>query len=661
MLRITWRKKLFIFAVIVALIPIAISSGNMIGITRVELKSNVNDELLSTAGQLAGEINSLYSNNWLAPLLLIKSGVESEALGANEKATLLSAGIENIEDIVFLTLYFEVKPGEYLKAVESFKESFKKQISEQRSIQPNILEVGSEEIDELKKIKQSIGKPVYVEALDAWLVSMIVPVNIAGAPAAFLAARIRLNNLRQRIQNHPFTRSGRILLINGEGKEVFDPQRRDLSSLKVIQEAKDLLKSGSRVQGVTNYVAPEGERVVACYAYPQNLEWVVIAEIVENKAYLAVAKMLKSLTLWVGVGLLLTVLGVSVFSRQISQPIVKMREAAEQISSGNFDVEVAYKAEDEIGFLGKTLVSMSRSLKESFARIAKQNEELEEYSKTLEQKVEERTRELRETQQQLLVQEKLASLGALTAGIAHEIKNPLNFVNNFATLSVDLVEELHSDLDKQKAKLKSDEFENIADILENIKLNMTKISEHGKRADGIVRGMLQHSRGDSGEMQLSDIHAMLTEDINLAFHGMRGQDPTFNVTIEKNFDESIGKIKVNPQALSRVFLNIINNGLFAVIEKIKKSPKNYSPNLTVRTTNVDDKIEVKIRDNGTGIPQKIIDKIFEPFFTTKPTGQGTGLGLSISYDIVVQMHKGELKVDTQEGEFTEFVIVLPKN
>ncbi len=661
MLKITWRKKLFIFAVIVALIPIAISSVNMIGITRVELKSNVNDELLSTAGQLAGEINNLYSNNWLAPLLLIKSGVESEALGANEKATLLSAGIENIEDIVFLTLYFEVKPGEYLKAVESFKESFKKQISEQKSVQPNILEVGSDEIDELKKAEQSIGKPFYVEALDAWLVSMIVPVKIAGAPAAFLAARIRLNNLRERIQNHPFTKSGRILLIDGEGKEVFDPQRRDLSSLKVIQEAKDLLKSGSRVQGVTNYVTPEGERIVACYAYPQNLEWVVIAEIVENKAYLAVSRMLKSLTLWVGIGLLLAVLGVSVFSRQISQPIVKMREAAEQISMGNFDVDVAYKAEDEIGFLGKTLVSMSRSLKESFAKIAKQNEELEEYSKTLEQRVEERTRELRETQQQLLVQEKLASLGALTAGIAHEIKNPLNFVNNFATLSVDLVEELNSDLDKQKAKLKSDDFENITDILENIKLNMTKINEHGKRADGIVRGMLQHSRGDSGEMQLADIHAMLTEDINLAFHGMRGQDPTFNVSIEKKFDESIGKIKVNPQALSRVFLNIINNGLFAVIEKIKKSPKNYSPNLTVRTTNVDDKIEVKIRDNGTGIPQKIVDKIFEPFFTTKPTGQGTGLGLSISYDIVVQMHKGELKVDTQEGEFTEFVIVLPKN
>jgi signal transduction histidine kinase len=661
MLKITWRKKLFIFAVIVALIPIAISSGNMIGITRVELKSNVNDELLSTAGQLAGEINGLYSNNWLAPLLLIKSGVESEALGANEKATLLSAGIENIEDIVFLTLYFEVKPGVYLKAVETFKESFKKQINDQKSVQSNILEVSSDEIDELKKAKQSIGKPVYVEAVDTWLVSMIVPVNIVGAPAGFLAARIRLNNLRERIQNHPFTKSGRILLIDGEGKEMFDPQRRDLSSLKVIQEAKDLLKSGSRVQGVTNYVAPQGERVVACYAYPQNLEWVVIAEIVENKAYLAVAKMLKSLTLWVGVGLLLAVLGVSVFSRQISQPIVKMREAAEQISSGNFDVDVAYRAEDEIGFLGKTLVSMSRSLKESFAKIAKQNEELEEYSKTLEQKVEERTRELRETQQQLLVQEKLASLGALTAGIAHEIKNPLNFVNNFATLSVELVEELRTDIDKQKSKLKSGDFENIDDLLENIKMNMTKISEHGKRADGIVRGMLQHSRGDSGEMQLTDIHAMLTEDINLAFHGLRAQDTTFNVTIEKNFDESIGKIKVNPQALSRVFLNIINNGLYAANEKAKKSPKNYAPVLAVSTTNGDDKIEIKIRDNGTGIPKKIVDKIFEPFFTTKPTGQGTGLGLSISYDIVVQMHKGELKVDTQEGEFTEFVIVLPKS
>jgi signal transduction histidine kinase/ligand-binding sensor domain-containing protein len=267
---------------------------------------------------------------------------------------------------------------------------------------------------------------------------------------------------------------------------------------------------------------------------------------------------------------------------------------------------------------------------------------------------------LKATQYQLLVQEKLASLGQLTAGIAHEIKNPLNFVNNFAALSLDLTRELREVLAAQNQKIDEEARENIEEVLRLLDANLAKINQHGQRADSIIKGMLLHSRGDSGERRPAEVNAILDEYVMLAFHGMRAQDNSFNVKITKEYDDSIGRIEVAPQELSRVFLNLVNNAFYATHEKKKALGESYSPVLAVRTKNLGDKIEIRIRDNGSGIPAKIRDKIFNPFFTTKPTGQGTGLGLSISYDVIVQEHKGEIKVETEEGKFTEFVIRLPR-
>jgi signal transduction histidine kinase len=274
---------------------------------------------------------------------------------------------------------------------------------------------------------------------------------------------------------------------------------------------------------------------------------------------------------------------------------------------------------------------------------------------------------LQATQHQLLVQEKLASLGQLTAGIAHEIKNPLNFVNNFAALSLDLTKELREIIDGQNQKMDEETRANLEEVLRLLDENLTKINQHGQRADSIVKGMLLHSRGESGERRPADINAILDEYVMLAFHGMRAQDNSFNIKIEKAYDDSIGRVEVVPQNLSRVFLNLINNAFYATHEKKKANSKqqtanqdSFSPVLSVKTKNLGNKIEIRIRDNGSGIPAHIREKIFNPFFTTKPTGQGTGLGLSISYDIIVQEHKGEIKVETQEGEFTEFVISLPR-
>ncbi len=271
---------------------------------------------------------------------------------------------------------------------------------------------------------------------------------------------------------------------------------------------------------------------------------------------------------------------------------------------------------------------------------------------------------LKATQQQLVVQEKLASLGALTAGIAHEIKNPLNFVNNFAVLSMELAAELREEIEKIEDRgskiVDRESFANIEEILETLIQNAEKINHHGKRADSIVKSMMEHSRGSTGEREAVDINRLLDEAVNLTYHGLRAQSMDFNITLEKDYDASVGEVQAVPQDLSRVFLNILNNACYAAHDKQAKVGGNFSPTLSVSTKRLDAKIEIRIRDNGTGIPAHVRDQIFNPFFTTKPTGKGTGLGLSISYDIVVQQHKGTIAVESKEGEFTEFAITLPK-
>jgi len=269
--------------------------------------------------------------------------------------------------------------------------------------------------------------------------------------------------------------------------------------------------------------------------------------------------------------------------------------------------------------------------------------------------------ELKSTQDRMVTQSKLAALGALTAGIAHEIKNPLNFVNNFAALNTELIEELQQMILKE---IKLQNFEMPAEMEEmitNLKQNTIKIQEHGKRADNILRSMLQHSRGGSVEKQSSDINALLEEAVTLTYHGMRAQDSNFDLQIESSLDATIGKMEVIPQEISRAFLNIIGNACYEAYRKKMQNGENFLPLLSVSTKKLGKELRISIRDNGNGIPKSIRDKLFTPFFTTKPTGQGTGLGLSMSYDIIVQKHNGQISYETEEGRFTEFIILLPYN
>jgi len=310
--------------------------------------------------------------------------------------------------------------------------------------------------------------------------------------------------------------------------------------------------------------------------------------------------------------------------------------------------------EDEINrAIAVRKVELEGLVAERTAEITRQKEELEQ---TLV--------ELRSTQDQLIQSEKMASLGELTAGIAHEIQNPLNFVNNFSEVSSEL-------LDEMKEELTKGDTEEVSEIANDIKQNLEKIIHHGKRADSIVKGMLQHSRSTSGVKEPTDINALADEYLRLAYHGLRAKDKSFNATLETDFDQTLSNIEIVPQEIGRVILNLLTNAFYAVsdkkkqLEKLKANQKSsadekpYIPTVVLSTKKLKGKLEVKVVDNGNGIPPAAVDKIFQPFFTTKPSGKGTGLGLSMSYEIVTKAHGGELKVENKEGQGVTFIMLLP--
>src|SRR6185295_5196095 len=325
--------------------------------------------------------------------------------------------------------------------------------------------------------------------------------------------------------------------------------------------------------------------------------------------------------------------GTWIVTRKQRKELIKARQKAIEEEQNN-KVISAMKAQLEVQVAERT------------AELTKQKEELENALD-----------ELKATQTQLIQSEKMASLGELTAGIAHEIQNPLNFVNNFSEVNKELITEMKHEIDSGNLT----EAKNIA---KDIQDNEEKITFHGKRADAIVKSMLQHSRTSSGKKEPTDINALADEYLRLAFHGLRAKDKSFNAKFETDFDDRIGQINIVHQDIGRVLLNLINNAFYSVSEKQDQDIPGYDPTITVSTKKLGNnsanaRVEIKVADNGNGVPQKVLDKIFQPFFTTKPTGLGTGLGLSLSYDIITRGHGGELKVETKEGEGAEFIIILP--
>ena len=335
-------------------------------------------------------------------------------------------------------------------------------------------------------------------------------------------------------------------------------------------------------------------------------------------------------------------------ARNISVPVLALRDAANRVGEGDLNQKVKHIHHDEIGELGKAFNKMVDDLAKTRQELNEKNIQLSTTVATLNNTL----LELKNTHAQLIQSEKMASLGELTAGIAHEIQNPLNFVNNFSEVNIELIDEMLEELNKNN-------FIDTLAIANDIKENEQKIKHHGKRADSIIKGMLEHSRASTGIKGPVDINLLADEYLRLAYHGLRAKEKSFNATLKTDYDPAIGNINIISQDIGRVILNLITNAFYAVAEKKKQVGEGYEPVVAVSTKKVGSKVFITVKDNGNGVPQKLIDKIFQPFFTTKPTGQGTGLGLSLSYDIVTKVHNGEIKVTTVEGEGAEFVIILP--
>jgi signal transduction histidine kinase len=344
--------------------------------------------------------------------------------------------------------------------------------------------------------------------------------------------------------------------------------------------------------------------------------------------------------------------------RSITIPLRRLEGSMAAITRGHLDVQIPRASAHEIGAMTRALGMLRDSLIER-EHLERERRRADAEIRSARDAAEAALRELKAAQANLVQAEKMASLGQLTAGIAHEIKNPLNFVNNFSAVSAELIYELQEALRSADpdGKLQAD----IAEITDTLRGNLDKIVQHGKRADAIVKNMLLHSRQGSGEHRPVNINGLVEESLNLAYHGARAEKQGFNITLERSFDPAAGEVDIFAQEITRALLNLISNGFYAATKRnAEANGGGYEPTLAAATRNLGDSIEIRIRDNGTGISPEVKDKMFDPFFTTKPAGEGTGLGLSLSYDIIVKQHGGSIEVETKPGEFTEFRIILPR-
>jgi signal transduction histidine kinase len=362
-----------------------------------------------------------------------------------------------------------------------------------------------------------------------------------------------------------------------------------------------------------------------------------------------------------GIGALVLALGFTALTvRSITVPLKALERSIASITQGELEVAMPPTGVPEIGAMTRTLGMLRDSLIER-TQLERKRQQAEAEMRVARDAAEAALHDLKAAQANLIQAEKMASLGQLTAGIAHEIKNPLNFVNNFASLSIGLLDELKAAAASVFGSLDERKRGQVDEVSELLTGNLERIVEHGKRADNIVKSMLAHSRAGGGDRQIVDLNALVEESLNLAYHGARAQDPNFNITLDRQYGADIAPVELVPQDMTRVFLNLFGNGFYAANERRRAVANGtFRPVLSVTTRDLGKAVEVRVRDNGVGIPDDIKDKLFQPFFTTKPTGEGTGLGLSISYEIVTKQHGGTIEVASEAGAFTEFVVSLPR-
>lgn len=490
---------------------------------------------------------------------------------------------------------------------------------------------------------------------------MTVSVAHAGRDPGVTMAEVNLKLIWDVVSSIHNGSGGYAFVVTATGRLIAHPdlslvlRDTDLSGLPEVAAALSARGSAGNADAADYEIATalDGGSVLAAHATIPRVDWIVFVQLPLGEAMAPLyASVVQTLSL-MGLGVMLATVAGTFLAHRMVVPIRQLEDGAERFGSGDLSERIVIRTGDEIETLADRFNLMASRVQESY--------------ETLEAKVEERTRDLNtsledlhKAQNRLIQSEKLASLGQLTAGIAHEIKNPLNFVNNFASLSSELVDELQEVL--QPANLDAKTRAEVDEIADLLKGNLGKVVQHGKRADSIIKNMLLHSRSGSGEHRPVEINALVEESLNLAYHGARAAQPSFNITLLRDYDPAAGSADVYPQELTRVLLNLMSNGFYATEKrKAAGAEPGYEPTLSVTTRDLGDRVEIRVRDNGTGIPDSVKAKMFDPFFTTKPAGEGTGLGLSLSHDILVKQHGGSIDVATEPGQFTEFTITLPRD
>ncbi len=503
---------------------------------------------------------------------------------------------------------------------------------------------------------------------------MTIAVAHAGRHAGVTVAEVNLKFIWDLINSMQVGRTGYAYVVDRNGRLIADPdlslvlRDTDWSRKPHVAAALASLHGDMPAHGSHIAEEPDGARVLAAFAPVPRLDWVVFVELPLAEALAPVYASLYRIAALLALALLLAAGLGTLLARRMVVPIRRLQDGADRLGSGELNEPIEIRTGDEIEILAERFNQMAAKVRESYetleAKVDARTEALQASELTAREArlaAERALAELRQAQDRLVETQKLAALGQLTAGIAHEIKNPLNFVNNFAELSAELIDELQGVLTTQGATLSDKTRVEIEDLTQMLNGNLTKIVEHGRRADSIVKNMLMHSRSGAGERRRADLNALVEEALNLAYHGARAEHPDFNVTLRRDLDPAVGELDLYPQELARVLLNLFTNGFYAVRERERSTREpGYVPTVSVATRVLGDTVEVRVHDNGTGIPETARAKIFDPFFTTKPAGEGTGLGLSLSHDIIVKQHGGGFAVETEPDAFTEFIVTLPR-
>ena len=503
---------------------------------------------------------------------------------------------------------------------------------------------------------------------------MTIAVAHDGHHAGVTVAEVNLKFIWDLVNAMQVGHNGYAYVVDRRGRLIADPdlslvlRDTDWSHKPQVAAALAALHSGAPSDHSHIAKGLGGAEVLTVHAPVPKLDWIVFVERPLDDALAPVYASLYRTMALLALGLLLAAGLGTILARRMVVPIRRLQDGADRLGSGGRSEPIEIRTGDEIEILADRFNQMAAKVQESYetleAKVEARTEALRASEQTAREArlaAESALADLRRAQDRLVETQKLAALGQLTAGIAHEIKNPLNFVNNFAELSGELIDELNGALAADSGTISAETQAEIEDLIRMLSSNLAKIVEHGKRADSIVKNMLMHSRAEGGEHRPTDLNALVGEALNLAFHGARAEHPDFNIVLRRDFDPAVGELDLYPQELTRVLLNLFSNGIYAVRERLRaeRSP-DYVPILSVTTRATGDRVEIRVRDNGAGIPEKLRAKIFDPFFTTKPAGEGTGLGLSLSHDIIVKQHDGSIKVESEPGAYTEFIVTLPR-